>query len=188
MVVSQCNCWIAHFHPNTTSSFPFWRPEVAISPARTSVTPKVIWPSRFAKQLMESKTGPHLSTHSFWFNGPMRNKRRKSHASAGSNYRPDPGENGQYSLVLAGGSCIWVIWVMQAIRTSPGGLLMGVSHFIAALVVQSGHSTHALPHQLPKTWGTRTEGQEMAGKSGEQRSYLGLSESFSFSKFAIGAA
>lgn len=133
---------------------------------------------------MQSKTGPHLSIHSFWFNGPMRNKRRKSHSSSGSNYRPDPGENGQDSLVLAG-SCIWVIQVMQALRTSAGGLLMEGSHFIAALVVQSGHSTHALSHQIR---GTRTEGQGVAVKSGEQRSHLGLSESFSFSKLAAGAA
>lgn len=36
--------------------------------------------------------------------------------------------------------------------------------------------------------GQRQRGQGVAVKSGEQRSYLGLSESFSFSKFAAGAA
>lgn len=50
-------------------------------------------------------------------------------------------------------------------------LLMEGSHFVAAPGVQSGHSPHALPHQLPKGWGTRTEGQGVALKSGEQ-SYL----------------
>lgn len=43
-----------------------------------------------------------------------------------------------------------MIQLMQAIETSAGGLLMEGSHFIAALVVQSGHSPHALQCQLPK--------------------------------------
>lgn len=117
-------------------------------------------PSCFTKQLMQSKTGPYLSIHSFWFNAPMRNTRRKGHSSSGSSYRSDPGENRQDSLALAAGSGIWVIQLMQATGTSAAGLLMEGSHFISALVVQSGHSPHALLHQLPKIWGTRTEDRE----------------------------
>lgn len=167
MAVSQCNCWIARFHSNTTSNFPFWGPEVAISPARTSEHTKQSHPRVLPSSSCKVKLD-HIFPHTACDLMDLWGTKEQRATSSVSNYRPDPGEKRQDSLVLAGGSCFWVIQLMQAIRTSADGLLMEGWHFIAALVVQSGHSPHALPHQLPKIWGTRTEGLEWQWRVGNK--------------------
>lgn len=55
---------------------------------------------------MQSKTGPQLPYTASNLKDVGGTTEGRAQSSSGSNYGPEPGENGQDSLVLARGSCI----------------------------------------------------------------------------------